>query len=219
MKAIFESLPAEAQEQLKETEQPAWTDPMLATLTDDYFSDEGWLFERKLDGERCLVFRNGDQIRFMSRNRKELTLKYPELVEAVGRQTPDQFILDGEIVAFEGNVTSFARLQQRMHIQDPEEARQSNVSVYCYFFDLLYLAGYDLTQIPLRHRKSMLKQTFSFEDPLRFMPHRNTDGEAFYQEACGKGWEGIIAKQADAPYVHSRSNAGLNLSVSTSRSL
>lgn len=56
---IFENLPDDAQKQLKQIEQPAWLDPMLAILTDERFSDGGWLFERKLDGERCLAFRNG----------------------------------------------------------------------------------------------------------------------------------------------------------------
>jgi ATP-dependent DNA ligase len=69
--------------------------------------------------------------------------------------------------------------------------------------------GYDVTQVGLRDRKSLLKRAFSFEDPLRWVPHRNTDGKAFFEEACQKGWEGIIAKQADSPYVHSRSKKWL----------
>jgi len=209
MNELLKSLADEAQEKLRDVEQPDWMNPMLATLTDRRFSDEDWIFERKLDGERCLAFRKGDQMHLMSRNQKNLNDQYPELVEALKQQRVDDFIVDGEIVAFEGDVTSFARLQDRMHVEDPEEARQSGVAVYYYAFDLLYLAGYDTTQVGLRHRKSLLKGALSFDDPLRFVSHRNEEGEAFFEEACRKGWEGIIAKQADSSYVHSRSKKWL----------
>jgi DNA ligase D-like protein (predicted ligase) len=102
-------------------------------------------------------------------------------------------------------VTSFSRLQQRMQIADPNEARRSNVKVYYYLFDILHLDGYDTTGIPLRHRKSLLRRSLTFTDPIRFTAHRNEDGEDYYQQACRKGWEGIIAKRADSDYVHARS--------------
>jgi len=205
MRAALESLPESAQEQLRQADPPTWTEPMLATLTDRRFSDEEWLFERKLDGERCLAFRNGTDGHLRSRNRKPLNAPYPELVEAIEGQSPTPFVLDGEVVAFSKGVSSFSRLQQRMQINDPEEARASSVAVYYYVFDLLHLDGYDLTNLDLRHRKSVLKRAFSYDDPIRFTPHRNTEGEAFFEEACENGWEGIIAKRADSPYVHARS--------------
>jgi bifunctional non-homologous end joining protein LigD len=120
---------------------------MLATLTHDYFSDPGWVFERKLDGERCLAFRKGKDVRLLSRNRKELNSTYPELVEALRDQEADDFVVDGEIVAFEGNRTSFSRLQQRMQVRDSKEALKTGVAVYYYLFDLLYLDRYDTTRL------------------------------------------------------------------------
>lgn len=209
MNDLLKSLADEVQEKLREVERPDWLNPMLATLTDRRFSDENWIFERKLDGERCLAFRKGNQMHLMSRNQQDLNVQYPELVEALKQQSVDDFIIDGEIVAFEGDVTSFARLQDRMHVDDPEEARQSDVAVYYYLFDLLYLDGYDTTEVGLRHRKSLLKRALSFDDPLRFVIHRNEEGEAFFEEACRKGWEGIIAKQGDSSYVHGRSKKWL----------
>ncbi len=209
MNDLLESLPEEAREKLKEQEQPEWVTPMLATLTDRRFSDEAWVFERKLDGERCLTFRNGDEVRMLSRNQKSLNVHYPELVEALGEIEWEHVILDGEIVAFKGDVTSFSRLQDRMHVTDPEEARASDVEVFYYLFDLLYLDGYDTTGLDLRHRKALLKRAIAFEDPLRYMPHRNAEGEAYFEDACSRGWEGIIAKDATAPYVHSRSKKWL----------
>ncbi|MGD9388584.1 MAG: non-homologous end-joining DNA ligase [Gammaproteobacteria bacterium] len=184
---------------------PDWTAPMLATLTKKRFSSPDWIYERKLDGERCLAFRKGRSTRLLSRNQRNLGDTYPELVEALEEQVPSGAILDGEIVAFEGEVTSFARLQQRLGITDPDEARESGVSVYLYLFDILHLGGYDVTALPLRTRKSLLRKWVQFADPLRFTAHRNESGEDYYAEACKKGWEGVIAKRADSPYVHHRS--------------
>ncbi|HSL19173.1 MAG TPA: non-homologous end-joining DNA ligase [Methylomirabilota bacterium] len=182
---------------------------MLATLTHDHFSDPDWIYERKLDGERCLAFRDGDRVRLLSRNRKQLNDSYPELEEAVAGQPENDFVIDGEIVAFSGNVTSFQRLQARMQVKDRDQARASGVAVHLYVFDILHLDGQGTEKLPLRARKGMLKRALDFGDRLRFTVHRNESGEAWLEEACRRGWEGLIAKDAAAPYVHSRSKKWL----------
>jgi bifunctional non-homologous end joining protein LigD len=204
---------------LREQAQPEWAAPMLATLTDRRFSDPDWLFERKLDGERALVFRQGGTVRLLSRNRKDIGGTYPELVEALAAQPCADFVADGEIVTFDGAVTSFARLQRRMQIRDPDEARASGVAVWYYLFDLLHLDGYGLDALPLRTRKKLLKRTIGFDDPLRFTPHRNRDGEAFFKDACEKGWEGLIAKRASAAYRHARSSDWLKFKCAKGQEL
>ncbi|MEC9372621.1 MAG: non-homologous end-joining DNA ligase [Planctomycetota bacterium] len=178
---------------------------MLATLTDDRFSSPDWIYERKLDGVRALAFRSGRSVRLMSRNRKEMNGAYPELVDAIRSQTTHDCIVDGEIVAFEGAQTSFARLQGRMKITDPDEARKSRIAVYYYLFDLLHLDGRDVTRLPLRDRKRLLRRAIEYRDPLRFAAHRNEIGQKMHADACERGWEGIIAKRADSRYTHSRS--------------
>lgn len=180
---------------------------MLATLADDRFSDDDWIFERKLDGERTLALVTGGSVELRSRNRQDLSGTYPEIVAALQRDQPDaaQFVLDGEVVAFDGRVTSFARLQGRLGISDPDQARASGIAVYYYVFDLLHLDGYDTTALPLRRRKSLLRAAIEWDDPLRYTPHRNGAGEDYYRLACRKGWEGVIAKRADGAYRHSRS--------------
>ncbi|WP_322522238.1 non-homologous end-joining DNA ligase [Guyparkeria halophila] len=193
------------QAKLERASMPDWTAPMLATLTDERFSSPDWLYERKLDGERCLVFRDGNGARLLSRNQKELNDTYPELIEPLEAACDRPFIADGEIVAFEGNLTSFSRLQQRIGFTDPDKARAAGVPVVLYLFDLLYLDGSLLDALPLRRRKAILRSELAFEDPLRFTSHRNEDGESLFKEACRKGWEGLIAKRADAPYHHGRS--------------
>lgn len=204
---------------LPDSDHPEWTEPMLAVLTDKRFSDPGWIYERKLDGERVLAFRDGDRIRLMTRNRNEVSNTYPELAEALSGQPAREFVADGEVVAFDGNVTSFSRLQGRMQIADAEAARRSRIAVHFYIFDLLHLDGHDLTGLPLRDRKAILSRAFRFEEPLRYTPHRNEDGEAYFEEACRKGWEGLIAKDAEAGYTHGRSRDWLKFKCARGQEL
>ena len=116
---LLDRLPSEATAWLRERAQPRWIAPMLATLTDERFSREGWLFEPKWDGERCLVFRQGRELNLFSRNRIRLNEKYPELTAALQHQQIASFIADGEIVTFKDGITSFAKLQQRMQVLHP----------------------------------------------------------------------------------------------------
>lgn len=196
-----------------------WIEPMLATLTRERFSRQGWIFEPKFDGERCLAFRNGTSVHLFSRNRKPLDGTYPELIEPLRAQPAESFVVDGEVVTFEGEVTSFRRLQQRMQIHDARQALATKVPVFYYVFDLLYLNGKDLTHEPLIARKRLLETTFRFADPLRFTTHRETEGEAYYAEACRRGWEGLIAKRAQSEYVSGRSRDWLKFKCTNQQEL
>src|SRR3977135_2000309 len=129
--------PAGANARLRERAQPRWVAPMLATLTDERFSREGWLFEPKWDGERCLAFRRGRDLSLFSRNPFWLNDKYPEITAAFHGQQIDSFIADGEIVTFKDGITSFAKLQQRMQVQHPSNDLLRRVPVWLYLFDLL----------------------------------------------------------------------------------
>jgi DNA ligase D-like protein (predicted ligase) len=209
--ALIAGLPA--------SDHPDWIDPMLAVLTDRRFSDPDWIFERKLDGERIIVFRDGDSLRLMTRNGNDVSATYPELIEALARQRVGEFVADGEVVAFDGDVTGFSRLQGRMQIDDPDAARASGIAVFLYLFDLMHLAGRDLTGLPLRRRKVLLRAALRFDDPVRYTAHRNEQGEAFFEEACDKGWEGLIAKDARAIYTHGRSRDWLKFKCAQGQEL
>lgn len=198
-------LPAHLRARLRPSAHPRWIPPMLATLVDEPFSRKGWLFEPKLDGERCLAIRSGAYVQLFSRNEMQLNDKYPELVAAFHKQKSARFVVDGEIVAFEEGVTSFAKLQPRMQVRHPSEELLRSVPVWIYLFDLLHLDGYDTRQLPLRYRKELLQNALDFQDPLRFTEDRETEGEAYYRDACRKGWEGVVAKNADSVYVSRRS--------------
>ncbi|MEU9475813.1 non-homologous end-joining DNA ligase [Streptomyces sp. NPDC048191] len=185
--------------------------PMLATLSDRREFDEGWLFERKLDGVRLLAVREGGDVLLLSRTGQRLNDTYPEIVAVLAAQECADFTVDGEVVAFSGGRTDFARLQRRSGLTRRRDIEASGVAVTYYLFDLLRLEGCDTRRLPLRIRKSLLRRALTFRAPLRLTPHRNAGGAELLAEACGRGWEGLIAKRADGPYRTRRSTDWLKL--------
>jgi DNA ligase D-like protein (predicted ligase) len=185
---------------------PAWVDPELATLTSERFSTPDWIYERKLDGERCLTFLGPDGVRLMSRNKHDITSTFPEVAGAMDAQRRGGgLIADGEIVAFDGAQTRFELLQHRLGLAHPSADLLRSVPVYYYLFDVMYASGEDVRRQPLRSRKEVLARSLDFRDSLRFTEHRDGNGEPFWEQACRDGWEGLIAKRAGAPYVAGRS--------------
>jgi bifunctional non-homologous end joining protein LigD len=165
---------------------------MKAVLTDEPFSDPDWIFERKLDGIRCLAHREGGgPVRLLSRTDKDMTGQFPEPARALDAQACEDFVVDGEVVAFQGGITSFSRLQRR---------GRERVSVFLYVFDVMRLDGRDVRDLPLRERKALLRKALRFEGPVRFSQHRNEHGEKLFREACRQGLEGLMAKRADSTY-------------------
>jgi bifunctional non-homologous end joining protein LigD len=183
---------------------------MKAVLSDQPFSSPDWVFERKLDGERCGALRRDGRVTLLSRTGLVMDAAYPELVDALSVKGPD-LLIDGEIVAFKGGQTSFERLQQRMQIRDAERARRSPVAIYYYIFDLLELDGEDMRPLPLLDRKGRLREAVAFQGHLRYATYRRGDGETAFRSACRRGWEGVIAKRAASPYVATRSRDWLKL--------
>jgi bifunctional non-homologous end joining protein LigD len=183
---------------------------MKAVLSREAFSDPDWLFERKLDGIRCLAIRDDDALRMLSRNDLDLAARYPEVRDALAEQSHRRFAVDGEIVAFERGRTSFARLAQRGH---------RTVAVFYYVFDLLWLDGVDVRALTLRMRKRLLRDTLSPGGRLRLSTHRNGAGEAMFDHACRQGWEGVVAKRADSPYRETRSRDWLKFKCEAGQEL
>src|SRR5688572_3352496 len=189
--------------------QPAWAQPMLATLTRDYFSDPDWVYEPKLDGIRCLAFKRGSDVRLMSRNKLDRTHVYPKVASALAAQDAD-FVIDGEIAALEGDRTSFSLLQQ---------SHRATVAITYFVFDILFVDGKDVTKLDLLARKAVLRKTLKWRKPLSFVQHVEEEGEAYLEEACKRGWEGLIAKRADAPYTKGRSRDWLKFKCSNEQEL
>jgi DNA ligase D-like protein (predicted ligase) len=173
---------------------------MKAVLTDERFSSPDWIFERKLDGIRCIAIRDGSSLRMLSRNDLSLNERYPGIAEALAGQARERFAVDGEVVAVSGRF-------------------QDDGPRLYHVFDVLWLDGEDVRARPLRERKALLKDALAWEDPLRLVPHRDQDGEALYAEACKNGWEGVIAKRADSVYTSKRSKDWLKFKCAQGQEL
>jgi ATP dependent DNA ligase domain len=136
---------------------PPWAQPQLATLTKDRFSDPQWLFERKLDGERLLAFRDASGVRLLTRNDRDVTTTFPEVADALRAQRADGFVVDGEVVAFRDGQTSFSMLQQRLGVAHPAPGLIEDFPVTYYIFDVLFAGGQDTRGLPQRlHRPAGL---------------------------------------------------------------
>jgi bifunctional non-homologous end joining protein LigD len=184
---------------------------MLATLTDRRDFGEDWLLERKFDGERCVARKAGDEMRLESRNGKDLTGRYPEVDSALAAQRARELLLDGEVVAFDGDQTSFSRLQQRLGVTRPSRQQVTSYPVVLCVFDLLEIDGEDLTGEQLLERRARLTKALRPRKALQLSEAWRGDSERRFKEACSSGWEGLIAKRADAPYAHGRSRDWLKL--------
>ena len=202
MTAPLDSLTPDERALLRRSDPPRGSDAMKAVLARQPFSDPDWIFERKLDGIRCVATRSGGRVSLLSRNDLALDGRYPEIATALADEPAQRFTVDGEVVAFDGAQTSFARLAER---------GRHPVPVFFYVFDLLWLDGRDVRGLPLRTRKRLLRDTLTFRDGVRWTPHRNADGERLFVDACRRWWEGLVAKRADSTYAATRSRDWLKL--------
>jgi bifunctional non-homologous end joining protein LigD len=184
---------------------------MLATLTDRRDFGDDWLLERKLDGERCVARKDGDDVRLESRTGKDLTGTYPEVSAAVSAQPTRGLLIDGELVAYDGEQTSFSRLQQRLGVSRPGPALVRTYPVVYCVFDVLEVDGEDLRARPLVERRARLVRALRPGKAVQLTEAWRDDSEQRFTAACRSGWEGLIAKRADAPYSPGRSRDWLKL--------
>lgn len=209
MKTVFDGMDKEILKLRKKMTQPTFVKPMLATLTEDYFSSKDWLYEHKFDGERCLAFKKNGKVTLKSRNNNSMNVSYPEIVTALVQQSANNFIIDGEIVAVsKKGMSDFESLQSRIHVLDISKVKEKEELVhvaYC-IFDILYVDGYDICKLPLLDRKKILKKLLKYNNFLIYTEHRIGDGLSFFKKACALHWEGIIAKRCESLYVNKRSS-------------
>jgi bifunctional non-homologous end joining protein LigD len=168
---------------------PDWIVPMAATLTQERFTGPEWIFERKLDGIRLLAFKDGPDVRLLSRNR--LPQNLPAVAEAVAALPVQDAILDGEV--------TWGRTGAAFHV-----------------FDLMRLDGRDVTSLPLDERRSLLGG-LPLRSPLQRVTA--LDDEKPWEHARREGWEGVIAKRRDSRYEHRRSPHWLKMKCEASQEL
>jgi bifunctional non-homologous end joining protein LigD len=175
---------------------------MLATLVREPFQRPGWVYEEKYDGYRILAYKEGPRVRLLSRNDKDRTEAFRDIADAVAGLPARTLLLDGEVVAFDRRrISRFQLLQQG-------EAPRSYV-----VFDCLYRDGRDLRREPLPVRREALEAVVGPRGTVHLARRLAANGLTAYRIAKERGFEGIIAKDAAAPYIEDRSNRWLKVKV------
>ena len=170
-----------------------FTDPMLLLRTDRLPEGATWQFEIKLDGYRAIAFKSGGRVQLRSRNDKEFGGKYPAIVKALAAM-PDETVIDGEVVALDpAGKPSFNALQNYS---------SSAIPLFYYVFDVLILAGEDITSEPLARRRELLQtQVLSkLDEPIRESPILDASLPDLIRSVKAQGLEGIVAKRLDSRY-------------------
>ena len=185
--------------------RPGFVVPMKAVLTADRPAGPEWVFERKLDGIRCLAVKHGGGTRLYSRNELSLNDRYAPLAAALDADPADGFVVDGEAVAFVGGRDRFGGGE--------------GGELFYYVFDVLYANGRDVRSLPLEERRAVLEGLLHRRDPLRMTEQMTGDGAALLADACRDGWEGLIAKRLGTPYVSTRSRDWLKLKCTRAQEL
>ena len=177
---------------------------MEALLAAELPAGEGWQFEPKWDGFRCLAKREGGDVELISKSGKPLGRYFPEMLELLSRLKKDRFLLDGELIIPVGDVLSFDALQLRLH---PAESRVRKLAkespAELMLFDILSLGGKDLLDEPLFERRAALEKFHREIDApqLKLSPMTlDRDTALSWLERSGGALDGVIAKRVDQPY-------------------
>ncbi|HUS02171.1 MAG TPA: DNA ligase D [Chitinophagaceae bacterium] len=167
--------------------------PMLATLVDKPVEDEGWLYEIKWDGYRALGFMNNGAVEIKSRNNKSFNEKFYPVYDAL-KKWKINAIVDGEIVVVnEKGIPDFSDLQAWRSEADGH--------INFYLFDILWLEGVDVMNLPLTERKEILRSIVPSSDIIKLSENMDATGKEFFELADKMGLEGIMAKKATSLYV------------------
>jgi len=177
---------------------------MEALLAAELPEGDGWQFEPKWDGFRCLARRDGDEVALTSRSGKPLGRYFPEVLEMLGGTEEKAFVLDGELIIAIGDTLSFDALQLRLH---PAESRIRKLAketpAELMAFDLLELAGTSLAGQPLPKRREALERFFANNQVpgLHLSPATRDRATALrWLERSGGALDGVIAKRASQEY-------------------
>jgi len=165
---------------------------MLTTLVDEPFDSEDWVYEIKWDGYRAISSIIDGNIELYSRNNISFKERYHEVIGAL-RLWDINAVLDGEVVALDENGHS-----KFQFLQNWQSNQQGSLAYYV--FDILWLDGYDVTQMPLLERKRLLKEIIPAGEVIRFSDHVEENGINFFKAAKEKDLEGVIAKNKNSSY-------------------
>ncbi len=196
---------------------PEFVQPMKATLGSGPFSHPDWLYEVKWDGYRVEAVVHGNDIRLWTRNRQDAARYFPTLAEARGWITARDAIVDGEVIAVDDRGRpSFSLLQDVSGLRGlhgpgsagdhprASNAERAGIPIVYQVFDLLHHDGRSLLDVPLEHRKRLLRSVLRDHPMVRFGSHVIADGEAFVDAAREQELEGVVAKLRSSRYEPGR---------------
>lgn len=180
---------------------PNTIQPMLATMAEPFDSHD-FTYEIKWDGYRCLAFLDGST-RLQSRNLKDISSVFPELLHLHQRTRTPGCILDGEIIAIRDGKPNFSALQKRGQLRKPDhiKAAMAHIPVVFTVFDLLYYNHRSLLNQPIEIRRAILAENFVDRDELILTKYIAGDGIKYFQSACRLELEGVIAKKKSSLYL------------------
>jgi ATP-dependent DNA ligase len=171
--------------------------PQLAKTAKELPEGDGWRYEPKFDGFRTIVFRDGDDVQLQSRNGRPMNRYFPEVVEQVLELPHDRLVLDGEMIVVVDGVQEFDLLSQRIHPAASRVQRlREETPAGLVAFDLLAEGDEVLCELPYEERRERLAAVIA--DPVELTP-MTPDLDSAGQWLTGTS-EGVIAKEADAPY-------------------
>jgi bifunctional non-homologous end joining protein LigD len=183
---------------------PALVPPMLATLAQGLPAKPAdYAFEYKWDGVRAIARWDGQTFSLQSRNQLDITARYPELWPLAAGFGSRPRMLDGEVIALdEHERPSFSRLQRRMHVRDAAAVRRlmGQVPVWFVVFDVLWLDGQELTELPWIERRDRLEQLELNGPAWLVSPAHVGKGREVLSAAREMKLEGVVAKKLDGPY-------------------
>ena len=182
---------------------------MLPTLTATPPDGPGWVFEIKWDGIRVLILRRAGTVRLMTRGGLDFGPYFPEIVAAATRLAGDDFALDAEVVALDRDGRPNFHLLRRRTTR--RQRGVASVPVIAHAYDCVALGGRDLRRRTLEERKAILQQILGTDGALRYCEHVDGDGAAILESVRELGLEGIVAKQAEAPYRGGRRREWLKI--------
>jgi bifunctional non-homologous end joining protein LigD len=177
--------------------------PMLARIGALPPEDGNWAYEIKWDGVRAIAYSRPGELRLESRNLNDITDSYPELGRLNRALSSHSVVLDGEIVAFDGEGRpSFAALQRRMHVASRAQARRlmEGTPVSYIVFDLLWLDGHSVMGLPYRDRRELLMDMALTGESWQTPEHVLGEGGALLEASAAQGLEGVVAKRLDSVY-------------------
>jgi len=183
-------------------------DLMLATLRRAPFSLDGWIFEWKYDGFRCLVTKRQGVVGLTSRPGNSLNRAFPEIVAAVAK-IPGDFTWDAELTVDKSTGHSdFEKLLSRSSTSIVSRVLAASIAspARLYVFDILTLGNRDLRGLPLLERKGFLRESFTDTKTLVFVNGIIAAGEWVFEQVEAHGFEGMVAKRLDSLYQRGRSN-------------